>query len=76
VYTWIFGNQGFTVPQRLGELRFGRSAHPGEKALVHVVPRELQDSYGVFDFTLFGADGAVIVQAGQYRCHVLRVPSL
>jgi 3-hydroxymyristoyl/3-hydroxydecanoyl-(acyl carrier protein) dehydratase len=72
VYTWLCGDHGVTVPDSLGELRFGRTARPSERAIVHLVCRELQEKFGVFDFTLFGDDGAVIFQATKYRCHVLR----
>jgi 3-hydroxymyristoyl/3-hydroxydecanoyl-(acyl carrier protein) dehydratase len=72
VYTWLCGDHGVGIPDSLGELRFGRAARPAERALVHLVCRELQEKFGVFDFTLFGDDSAVIFQAKKYRCHVLR----
>ena len=72
VYTWLCGDQGVTVPDSLGELRFGRATRREEKAVVHLVCRALQDKFGAFDFTLFGDDGAVIFQASKYRCHILR----
>jgi hypothetical protein len=72
VYAWVCGGQGVTVPDTLGRIMFGRAAKPLERATAFVECREMQDKHGVFDFTLFGDDGAVIFQANNYRCHILK----
>jgi hypothetical protein len=52
----------------------GRAPRPDEKTIVQLSCREMQQDFGLFDFTLFGDDRAVIFQATGYRCHVLRGP--
>jgi acyl transferase domain-containing protein/NAD(P)-dependent dehydrogenase (short-subunit alcohol dehydrogenase family) len=74
VYVWVYAGQAIAVPQGLRELRFGRPGRPGETTVVHLSCRNLEQALAAFDFTLFGDDGAVIFQARQYRCHVLRGP--
>jgi NAD(P)-dependent dehydrogenase (short-subunit alcohol dehydrogenase family) len=72
IYTWVFAEQGVTVPESLAELRFGRPARPSEQGLAHVACRNMEPNRGLFDFALFGDDGTVIFQAKGYRCYVLR----
>ncbi len=75
VYVWVYAGQAIAVPQGLLELRLGRPGRPGEATVVHLSCRNLEQAAAAFDFTLFGDDGAVIFQARQYRCHVLRGPA-
>ena len=72
MYTWYCADHGVTVPDSLAELRFGRAARLSEQTILQLVCLDLQEKFGVFDFTLFGDDGAVIFQGKRYRCHVLR----
>lgn len=72
VYVWTCAEQGVTVPDRLAELRVGRSPRPSEATVVHLECRELAPKHGVFDFCLIGDDGAVIFEVQGYRCHILR----
>ncbi|MBN1590977.1 MAG: polyketide synthase dehydratase domain-containing protein, partial [Pirellulales bacterium] len=72
IYTWVCGDEGVTVPESLGELRFGRPGRPGEQCVAYVTCRELAEQLGTFDFVLVGDDRSVIFEAKAYRCHVLR----
>ncbi|HLA85127.1 MAG TPA: KR domain-containing protein [Thermoguttaceae bacterium] len=72
VYVWASAEQGVTVPESLGEIRFGRPGRPSERCTAHVACRELGEKFATFDFTLFGDDDAVVFRVTGYRCHVLR----
>ncbi len=72
IHTWFTSEQGVSVPHSLRSIRFGRSPRADELTVVQIVCREMSNSFGEFDFTQFGDDGSVILQASGYRCHVIR----
>ncbi len=55
------------VPHSFGHLHLGRSPQEGESCTIRLFYRGTQERHSQFDFTLFGQNGDVIVQAENYR---------
>lgn len=64
VALWFQEQGAVSVPARMEQLRLGRRLpKPGERCLVHVVNRGREENLATFDFTLFGEDNQILLQA-------------
>jgi NAD(P)-dependent dehydrogenase (short-subunit alcohol dehydrogenase family) len=55
------------IPDGIGAVKLGRSPKPGEVCLVHITSRGREGKLALFDFTVFGEDGGVVLQVEGYR---------
>ncbi len=55
------------VPYRFDRLRFGRPPREGETCVLRIYFRGRQGRHSRFDFTLFGGDDDVLLQAEGYQ---------
>jgi hypothetical protein len=55
------------IPDGIESIRLGRSPQPGEVCLVHITSRGREGKLALFDFTVFGEDGSVVLQVDGYR---------
>ncbi|MCA9069529.1 MAG: polyketide synthase dehydratase domain-containing protein, partial [Planctomycetaceae bacterium] len=55
------------IPDGIGAIRLARSPQPGEVCLVHITSRGREGKLALFDFTVFGEDGSVVLQVEGYR---------
>jgi acyl transferase domain-containing protein/NAD(P)-dependent dehydrogenase (short-subunit alcohol dehydrogenase family) len=58
---------GTALPVRMGQLEIGRLPSPGEACQVHVQLLRYAKGQASFDFTLYGIDGDVILNANDYQ---------
>jgi hypothetical protein len=58
---------GPTIPAGVDRLLVGRFPHPREDCFVHVRPNPAGEPGEKFDFSLYGSDGAVLMEAVGYR---------
>jgi hypothetical protein len=63
---WSRTAPGATLPVKLGALVLGRMPHPGEACVVETRFVRRDGRFAVFEFTLFGDDGAALVQVKDY----------
>ena len=55
------------IPKSIRSLRVGRFPRRGEQLLVFATCRELGSEYGIYDFTIYGADGSVVAIVDGYH---------
>jgi hypothetical protein len=55
------------IPDGIESIQLGRSPRPGELCLVHITSRGREGKLALFDFTVFGEDGSVVLQVEGYR---------
>ncbi len=55
------------IPDGIESIRLGRNPEPGEVCLVHITSRGRDGKLALFDFTVFGEDGSVVLQVEGYR---------
>lgn len=67
ILCWQRVAAGPTLPARLGCVEFGRLPHPGEACVVETRFLRRDGRYAVFQFTLFGQGGDVLVDVTDYR---------
>ena len=67
ILCWQRVAAGPTLPARLGSVEFGRLPHPGEACVVETQVLRRDGRYAVFQFTLFGQGGDVLVHVTDYR---------
>lgn len=67
VVLWWHLRGAVAIPDGIGAIQLGRSAQPGEVCLVHITSRGRDGKLALFDFTVFGEDGSVILQVEGYR---------
>ena len=58
---------GTALPVRFGRLEVGRLPSPGEACEVHVRLLSHSNGRACFDFTLYGVDGDVLLNAVDYE---------
>jgi hypothetical protein len=66
-FVWVQFGGALEVPYGFDRLRLGREPRPGETCLLRAYFRGREGRHSHFDFTLFGEDQAVIVEAEGYR---------
>ncbi|MEO8494244.1 MAG: SDR family NAD(P)-dependent oxidoreductase [Planctomycetota bacterium] len=64
---WFAVEPGSALPASIGRLTLGRLPRAGESCLVETRFRSREGRYGLFDFTLFGVNGEVIMEVSDYR---------
>jgi hypothetical protein len=75
IHLWTHGQGAVSLPRAIGQLRLGRMPQAGENCLVHFTCREIAKDSACYDFTVVGADGALIVAAENYRKVILGRPA-
>jgi NAD(P)-dependent dehydrogenase (short-subunit alcohol dehydrogenase family) len=55
------------IPDGIEAVLLGRNPEPGEVCLVHITSRGRDGKLALFDFTVFGEDGTVVLQVEGYR---------
>jgi len=71
IYVWVKDQGTVAIPQGYGQLWLGRPPAPHETCLVRMRRSAKDQGHSFFDFTLYGADGARILQVDRY--HALAV---
>ncbi|MCA9160178.1 MAG: SDR family NAD(P)-dependent oxidoreductase, partial [Planctomycetales bacterium] len=61
ILAWQQVAPGSALPVRMGQIKLGRMPSPGEACEVHAWLRRCDAATAMFDFTLFGVDGAMLV---------------
>lgn len=67
IYVWVKDQGTVAIPQGYGQLRLGRPPAPRETCLVRVCRSAREQGHSYFDFTLYGADNAMILQVERYH---------
>ncbi len=67
VVLWWHLRGAVSIPDGIEAVRLGRAPAPGEVCLVHIKKRGRTGKLALFDFTVFGEDGSVILQVEGYR---------
>jgi hypothetical protein len=72
ILAWEQVAPGSALPVKIAQLKIGRLPHPGEACEVHIALKEsrvLSNGRQIarFDFTLYGVDGAVVLDAQGYE---------
>ncbi len=67
VYLWYVFKSVVAIPSGIDHIRLGRQQRTGEGCLVEVHFRGRGSEFGIFDFTLFGEDGSMILQVEGYK---------
>ena len=71
IHVWAHGDGAVSLPKAIDLLQLGRPPLEGETCLVHFVCHEITAGAACYDFTVIGADRAVIMQARGYRKVIL-----
>ncbi|MFQ5731097.1 MAG: C45 family autoproteolytic acyltransferase/hydrolase [Planctomycetaceae bacterium] len=66
-FLWHLFNGVVAIPAGIEAVRLGRLPQAGEECTAHIRFRERVDKHGVFDLTLCGVEGGVILQVQGYR---------
>ncbi len=67
VVLWWHLRGAVSIPDGIEAVRLGRAPQSGEVCLVHIKKRGRTGKLALFDFTVFGEDGTVILQVEGYR---------
>ncbi len=67
IYVWVKDHGAVAIPQGYGQLRLGRPPAPHETCLVRLRRSAKEEGHSYFDFTLYGADGAMILKVQRYH---------
>ncbi|MCC7337236.1 MAG: SDR family NAD(P)-dependent oxidoreductase, partial [Pirellulaceae bacterium] len=67
ILAWQQVAPGSALPVRMGQIKLGRMPSPGEACEVHAQLRGCDAATAMFDFTLFGVDGAMLVDVVDYQ---------
>lgn len=67
ILAWQRVAPGTALPMRIGRLEIGRLPSPGEACQVHVQLLSQSAAQATFDFTLYGVDGDVLLNASDYQ---------
>ncbi|MCA9180779.1 MAG: polyketide synthase dehydratase domain-containing protein, partial [Planctomycetales bacterium] len=67
ILAWQQVAAGSALPVRMGQIKLGRLPSPGEACEVHARLRRCDAGTATFDFTLFGVDGATLVDVVDYQ---------
>ncbi|HBE70307.1 MAG TPA: hypothetical protein DDW52_19335 [Planctomycetaceae bacterium] len=67
IFAWNRIRPGVALPARIDRLSLGRRPRPGEACEVHLRPTASDNTTADFNFTLFGVDGEMILNAEGYR---------
>ncbi|MBT6154257.1 MAG: acyltransferase domain-containing protein [Planctomycetaceae bacterium] len=67
VFLWCLIPGCVSIPAHIDCLSLGRSPRPGETCKLHIHFRGREGNGGIFDFALFGDDGAVILKVDGYE---------
>jgi acyl transferase domain-containing protein len=71
IHVWLESDGAVALPQGVRRLRFGRPARPGETCVACLKRITGADDRAVFDFVLYGGDGAAILWAEGFEAVVL-----
>ncbi len=74
VLAWQRVAAGTALPVRFGRLEVGRLPSPGEACEVHTRLVSQSSGRACFDFTLYGIDGDVLLNASEYEVAWLQAP--
>ena len=69
---WVADNTAIGIPRGFRRLRLARLPHYLEHCVVRLLHADKEHGLGVFDFTVFGEDQAVILQVEGYRTSITR----
>jgi acyl transferase domain-containing protein/NAD(P)-dependent dehydrogenase (short-subunit alcohol dehydrogenase family) len=64
---WFKHKGVVAIPDGIGRLILGHEARPGERCTVHIRDRGRQEKRALFDFTVFGESGKVVLHVEGYR---------
>jgi hypothetical protein len=64
---WVMFKGVVAIPNGIREIRLGRLPQDGEKCVVKIVYRGREGQLGLFDLTLYGDDGTVILEVDGYQ---------
>ena len=67
IILWVKRKGVIAIPDGIERIRLGRMPRVGESCIVHVRDRERLEKHAVYDFTIFGEDGSVIMRVDGYR---------
>jgi acyl transferase domain-containing protein len=67
VFLWCLIPGCVSIPASIERLSLGRRPRPGETCKLHIHFRGREGKGGIFDFALFGDDGAVILKVDGYE---------
>lgn len=67
ILAWQKVAPGSALPVRIGTLSIGRLPAPGEACEVHVRLNSAGEGHASFDFTLYGVDGEMLLDAFDYK---------
>ncbi|MFT7641797.1 MAG: NAD(P)-dependent dehydrogenase (short-subunit alcohol dehydrogenase family), partial [Pirellulaceae bacterium] len=70
-HVWLHQNQAVSLPRAIQSLSLGRLPRDGETCFVRFQVREMKRDSATYDFTLLGADGAMLLAATGYRKVIL-----
>jgi hypothetical protein len=72
IHAWFAGGQAYSLPASLEAVRFGRMPSENEDCLLAFTCREVDAKHATYDFTIFGADRAVVLCALGHRVAMIR----
>lgn len=67
IFAWNRIRPGVALPAQIARLSLGRRPRPGEACEVHLRPMRSDSTTADFNFTLYGFDGEMILNAESYR---------
>ncbi len=67
ILAWQRIAPGSALPVRMGQLQLGRLPSPGESLTIHAVMNSSSEGVASFDFSLYGVDGAMILDVADYE---------
>lgn len=67
MFAWYVDGAAATVPERIGELRFGRMPQDNEVCYAKIVRTSHDRPRYRFDYTCFGNDGRVLFRVKDYQ---------
>ncbi len=67
ILAWQRIAPGSALPVRMGQLQLGRLPRPGESLTIHAVMKASSEGVASFDFSLYGVDGALILDVADYE---------
>ncbi|MEX2358457.1 MAG: SDR family NAD(P)-dependent oxidoreductase, partial [Pirellulaceae bacterium] len=70
-HLYLHGAGAVSLPRKIELLELGRPAVDGENCYVHFACREIAEKSALYDLTLLGEDGAVILKATGYEKVIL-----
>jgi NAD(P)-dependent dehydrogenase (short-subunit alcohol dehydrogenase family) len=72
VHAWFHASQAFSLPAATELVRLGRMPRENESCLLAFTCRQIEPRQAIYDFTVWGDDGATIVRVEGHQIAMIR----